>query len=542
MELQLDRRQLCDLEMILDGSFYPLRGFMSESDYYSVLNNMTLADGSLFPLPICLAIPDEKVPDALKEKKLTLKDAEGFSIATLLIESIYKPKIDEECRLAYGTIDDNHPYVHIVKGFSNKTYVGGPVSIIQNPRHFDFLEYRKSPSEVKAIIERNKWSTVVGFQTRNIMHRSHYELSKLALEKTGDKNAVLLLNPTVGVTQDCDTNYQTRVRCYKAILPYYEPGTVLLSLLNLSMRMAGPREAVLHALIRQNYGCTHFIVGRDHAAPSTTTKEGKPFYGTTDAQKLLDTCRSKLKIQLLFFPNLVYVKEVDKYIPKDQVVEGHTELELSGTLLRNLIQQQKPIPIWVTFKEVINEIYLENKPRYQKGFAIYCIGLPCAGKSSLVKALKEKLQSDFPQKVVTILDADEIRQFLTKGLNFSKEDRSQNVRSIGYLASLVVRHSGIALVANIAPYDEDRKKNRELIEQYGGYFEVYLGTSLEECMKRDTKGLYKAAKEGKISNLTGFNDTFEIPTAYDIMLTGVEPTQEQIMTILEKIRSLEYIQ
>jgi sulfate adenylyltransferase len=519
-----------DLELIMNGGFHPLQGYMTEAEYYSVLENCELPDGSVFSLPINLYINNEQYETIKNEKQITLKDEQGFSLAVLDINDIYKPDLDKECLLAYGTNDDNHPYVKIVYERKNMWYVGGRVTKIQLPRHYDFKDIRRTPAETKQYFKENGWDVVVGFQTRNPMHRSHYELTKYALRQVGE-NAKLLLHPVVGITQECDVEYHTRVRCYKEMVKYYDDNQVLLSLLPLSMRMAGPREAVMHAVVRKNYGCTHFIVGRDHAGPSYKTKDGQSFYGPYDAQNLLTSLKNRIGIEVVTSKNIAFVKEINGYLPQNEVQEGHTTMNISGTQQREMLRNGEAIPEWFTFKEV--STILRKEASRNTGRCYYFIGLSGSGKSVLAQAMAEKIREVEPDRTITILDADVVRQNLSKGLGFSKEDRSTNVRRIGYVASEIVKHGGICIVANIGPYDEDRLANRKIIGQYGQYIEVYVKTNLSVCEERDCKGLYKLARAGKIKQFTGIDDPFEEPVNCEFVVDGNDNIDDNVRTIYQ---------
>jgi sulfate adenylyltransferase len=501
----------------MNGALHPLEGFMTKSEYNSVLEKSELLDGSVFTLPINLYISNEQYETIKNEEKIVLKDEQGFSLAILYIHDIYRPDLLKECELAYGTTDDNHPYVKLVYERKDMYYVGGKVECIQLPRHYDFKELRKTPKETKEFFKQNNWTVIVGFQTRNPMHRCHYELSKLAIQQAG-QGAKLLLHPTVGITQDCDIEYHTRVRCYKEIVKHYPQDQVLLSLLPLSMRMAGPKEAVMHAIIRKNYGCTHFVVGRDHAGPSYKTKGGKSFYGPYDAQNLILSLKDKIGINIIVSENIAFVKELNCYFPENKIGDNLTVMNISGTEQRELLRSGKNIPEWFTFKEISD--ILKKEANRKIGKCYYFVGLSGAGKSVLAQALAEKIREKTPERTITILDADVVRLNLSKGLGFSKEDRSTNVRRIGYVASEIVKHGGICIVANIAPYEEDRKFNRKVISQWGEYIEVYVKTKLDVCEERDCKGLYKMARAGKLKNFTGVDDPFEEPVDSEFIIDG----------------------
>lgn len=522
-EIVLDKRTLCDLECILNKSFYPLETFMNEDNYISVLTNMSLKNGDFFPLPINLSIKK----DIFEKKniktgvKITLSNEYHYPIADMLVQDYYEPNIDEECKLAYGTNDLNHPYVKYKMTQKDSYYVSGKLSLINKVPHSDFLNLRKTPDELKEIFRKNKWTTIIGFQTRNPMHKSHYELTKYALNKVKQENsehAKLLIHPVVGITQENDIEYTTRIKCYEEVIKHYPENSVYLSLLPLSMRMAGPKEACFHALIRKNYGCTHFIVGRDHAGPSTKKQDGTSFYGEYDAQKLLFQNHEKINIQPIVSTNIIYNKNDNKYYPESSFPKDGEKCFVSGTKFRKMIKNNETVPSWFSFEKVI-EILKRNNKDY--GVCFYFIGLPCSGKTTHALKLYEMIKEKYPEKEITLLDGDEVRNHLSKGLGFSEEDRSTNVKRIGWVASKIVKHNGIVICSNIAPFEKDRKYNRELITNTGGrYIEIYVDTDISVCESRDIKGLYKKARLGEIKNFTGIDSEFQEPENYDIKITN----------------------
>lgn len=525
----LDNRMLADLDCILNHQFVPLTTFMSQKDWKSVCENLHLSTGDFFPLPVTLPV-DRDAYDITLGDIVTLVDSTNYPLVTLQIEDLYVPDIDWECENAYGTVDSNHPYVKYKQSHRNWINISGSMKKINNIRHYDFPEYRISTEDTKKYFKEHQWKTIVGFQTRNPMHRSHFELTKYALRQAGDVDAKLFLNPVIGETQVEDIDYQTRVHCYKEMLKYYD-GNVLLGLLPLTMRMAGPREACLHALIRKNYGCTHFIVGRDHAGPSSKTKGGNCFYGPYDAQDLFQKYSHEIGIIPIVSKMIVFNKQKASYQPIDEVPMGDTVLNLSGTELRKRLRNGEMIPEWFSFPEIVDILKKSMKPR---GICFYFVGLSGAGKTTWANILKTKILELYPQKDITILDGDNVRQYLSKGLGFSKKDRSMNVRRIGFVAREVVKHNGIVICANIAPYDEDRLANRSLIEDIGGkYVEIWVDTSVEECERRDCKGLYKLAREGKIPQFTGISDPFELPSKCDVCIKDTTDMEQHLENILD---------
>ena len=539
MSLTLNERTICDLEMLLLGGFAPLTGFLDEENYYSVVRNCRLTDGSLWAMPIVLPVSLEEHIKLQECSEIILKDKTGLPLAKLMVSSRFIPNLEEECEKVYGSTDTNHPYVKIVLGQGEVYYYGGSVEKIHGVLHYDFTEDRLSAEASRQWIQENGWEKVLGFQTRNPMHRSHFELTKYALNKLGE-GGKLLLTPVVGVTQACDVNYHVRTRCYQKLMKYYD-GNAKLVLLPLSMRMAGPREALWHAQIRKNYGCTHFVIGRDHAGPSYKKKDGTSFYGPYDAQTFVEQYQDEVGIEIIMSQMIVYVENLGGYKPMDEVVEGDKVLNISGTEQRRLLNEGLEIPEWFSFPEIVEELRWEFKPLNRRGLCLYFVGLSGSGKSTIANYVKERLMEQEKHRNFTLLDADIIRTHLSKGLGFSRTDRSTNVQRIGYVASEIVKHGGICLCANIAPYADDRAINRELISSGGHYVEIFVDTALEECERRDVKGLYKLAREGKIKEFTGISDPFERPENPELRLNGSGDINDSVEKVISYLREKEYV-
>ena len=516
----LNERQICDLEMILNGGFAPLNCFLNRDDYESVLSSMRLNNGSLWPIPINLDVNEEFSRKINPGDKLTLKDKEGFSIAIIDIEDIWNPDLKKECISVYGTTDNTHPGVDYLLNHSNPIYVGGKIRAISKPNHYDYKEIRHDPKSLKKKFKELGWSNIVAFQTRNPLHKAHVEMTLRAIDEL---DAKLLIHPVVGMTKPGDVDHYTRVRCYKHVLSKYPDDKAFLSLIPLAMRMAGPREALWHAIIRKNYGCSHFIVGRDHAGPGLDSK-GRPFYGPYDAQEILQKYEEEIGIKMVPFKFLVYLPNEDCYKQIDDIPEGTNYKTVSGTELRNLLDKGKEIPNWFTYNEVANELQKSHPPASKRGFTVFFTGLSGSGKSTLANGLLVKLLQE-GSRPVSLLDGDIVRTHLSSELGFSKEHRSINVRRIGYVASEITKNGGIAICAPIAPYEKDREYNRRLISKLGGYIEIHISTSLEKCEERDVKGLYKLAREGKLKEFTGISDPYENPSNAELVIdsSGIAP-------------------
>lgn len=533
----LTDRQLCDLELLLNGGFWPLTGFMNQRDYESVCRNMRLQTGAVWPIPVVLDVTEEAAEKLGPGSLLALRDPEGVVLAVLHVEDVYRPDREEEATLVFGTQSRDHPGVAFLLDRTNPVYVGGTVEGVRLPAHFDFPELRMTPGQVRAAFKKRGWSKVVGFQTRNPMHRVHQELTVRAAAAVG---ATLLINPVVGPTKPGDVDHYTRVRCYKALMHRYPADTAMLALLPLAMRMAGPREAVWHAIIRRNFGCTHLIVGRDHAGPKD--RNGRPFYGSYEAQDLLRQFEAEIGIVMVPFPMLVYVRELDAYLPEGRVPNGLTALSVSGTELRRLLKSGESLPDWITFPEVADELRRTYRPRRQQGITIFFTGLSGAGKSTIVRVLHAKLL-ERGERTVTVLDGDLVRRKLSSELGFSRAHRDLNIHRIGFVASEVTRHGGIALCAPIAPYDAARREVRAMIEPHGGFVLVHLATALEVCEQRDRKGLYARARAGIVKEFTGISDPYEVPTdaelTIDTAAIELDLAAELILRYLEQEGFLE---
>ena len=502
----LTPRQTCDLELLMNGGFNPLKGFMGEDDYNGVVKDMRMADGTLWPMPINLDV-DEKFAEGVElGQDIALRDQEGVILAIISITDKWQPDKSVEAKGVFGADDIAHPAVNYLHNQAGKIYLGGPVTGIQQPVHYDFKARRDTPNELRAYFRKLGWRKVVAFQTRNPLHRAHQELTFRAAR---DAQANLLIHPVVGMTKPGDIDHFTRVRCYEAVLDQYQSSTTTMSLLNLAMRMAGPREAVWHGLVRKNHGCTHFIVGRDHAGPGKNSA-GDDFYGPYDAQNLFRKHEEEMGITLVDFKHMVYVQERAQYEPADEIEDGVTVLNISGTELRRRLTEGLEIPEWFSFPAVVKELRKTKPARSKQGFTVFFTGLSGSGKSTIANALMVKLM-EMGGRPVTLLDGDVVRKNLSSELGFSKAHRDLNIRRIGYVASEITKNGGIAICAPIAPYTATRRAVREDIEQFGAFLEVHVATSLEECERRDRKGLYKLAREGKIKEFTGISDPYESP-------------------------------
>ena len=520
----LTARQICDLELLTNGGFSPLRGFMLRKDYDSVCQNMTLANGTLWPMPITLDVTEEFAKKLTAgSSKVALRDAEGVMLAVLHVEDIWQPDRKAEAQAVFGSVSPAHPGADYAMNKSNPWYIGGKIEAVQAPSHYDFRTLRLTPAELRAEFGRLGWRKTVAFQTRNPMHRAHVELAMRAA-KMVETN--LLIHPVVGMTKPGDVDYYTRVRCYQLLIPKFPQGTAKLSLLPLAMRMGGPREAIWHALIRKNYGCTHFIVGRDHAGPGSDPETKKPFYGPYEAQEVYAKHEKEIGVTMVKFNMMVYLEEQDQYVPDNEVPKGAKVGNISGTELRDRLNEGRDIPAWFTYPEVVTELRRSFPPRAKQGVTIFFTGLSGSGKSTIANALITKFL-EVGGRPVTLLDGDLVRKNLSSELGFSKEHRDINIRRIGYVASEITKNGGIAICAPIAPYDATRKAVKGMIEPFGGFILVHVATSVEVCEQRDRKGLYAKARAGILKEFTGISDPYETPADADVTINTGELSPEE---------------
>jgi len=519
----LTARQICDLELLLSGGFSPLTGFMNQEDYEGVCHDMRLQSGVLWPMPITLDVKEEFAKTLQPgSSKIALRDPEGVMVAVLHVEDVWQPDREAEAESVFKSASAGHPGVDYLLNKSNSWYVGGRVEGTQAPSHYDFRSLRFTPAELRAEFARLGWRRVVAFQTRNPMHRAHVELTFRAAKQV---EANLLIHPSVGMTKPGDVDYFTRVRCYQLLLSKFPQGTVKLSLLPLAMRMGGPREAIWHALIRKNHGATHFIVGRDHAGPGKDT-DGKPFYGPYEAQELFKKHEADIGVTMVPFNMMVYLEDQGYYVPDNEVPNGSRVLNISGTELRERLNEGREIPGWFTYPEVVQELRRSFPPRHKQGLTIFFTGLSGSGKSTIANVLMTKFL-EVGGRPVTILDGDLVRKHLSSELGFSKEHRDINIRRIGYVASEITKNGGIAICAPIAPYDAVRKQVRSMVEPVGGFILVHIATPVGTCEQRDRKGLYAKARAGIIKEFTGISDPYEEPKDAEVVIDTAELSPEE---------------
>lgn len=529
----LTNRQVCDLELLLNGGYSPLEGYLNIGDYNRVLDEMKLSDGTFWPIPITLDVNKDNYEIG---EKVVLADKYGNPLAILTIESIYEPNKEKEAQKVFGAFDKSHIGVKSFLEQTKDVYLGGKLQGISLPKRYDFIEHRHTPDQLRKMFERKKAENIIGFQTRNPMHKAHYELVKRANEKL--ENSLLLINPVVGPKIGSDIDYVTRVKTYKVIRNKLKNS--VLSLLPYAMRMAGPKEALLHAVIRKNYGCTHFIVGRNHAAP-VPGKNGQPFYHEDEAVRAVEKYKDEIGIEPVIFEKVVYDAHKKNYVLENEISHPQNIKNISGTEFRELLYNGKDVPEWFSFPEVIFELRKKHPPKHKAGLTIFFTGLSGSGKTTLANILNQKLR-EIDERVITMLDGDIVRKDLFINLGFTKKDRDINIKIIGYIAGQITKNRGIAICSAIAPYDCSRKYNRDLISQHGTYIEIHVATPLAICEQRDVKGLYAKARAGRISNFTGIDDPYEKPIDSEIIIDTQDKTPEQcIDQILNYLKEKEII-
>ncbi|KAI5120343.1 hypothetical protein M0805_009418 [Coniferiporia weirii] len=533
-DIVLTERQLCDLELIMNGGFSPLEGFMNGKDYELVVNTLRLADGVLFPMPITLDVSREDI-DRLgltTGTRVSLRDPrDDEALAILTVEDVYQSDLVKEAIEVFGADDPAHPSVAYLRNRVKEFYIGGKVQAIQPPTHFDYVALRYTPAELRAHFKKLAWRKVVAFQTRNPMHRAHRELTVRAARQ---RQANVLIHPVVGLTKPGDVDHYTRVRVYESIMPKYPNGMAQLALLPLAMRMGGPREAVWHAIIRKNFGTTHFIVGRDHAGPGKNS-QGKDFYGPYDAQELVTKYHEELAIEMVPFQQMTYLPSTDEYQPVDEVPKGVQTLDISGTELRRRLRTGAAIPDWFSYDTVVKTLRESYPPRNKQGFVLFLTGLYNSGADRIAKALQVTLNQQGGRSVSLLL-GETVRSELSAELGFSPEDRHKNIQRIAFVSAELARAGAAVIAAPIAPYERSREAAREHIVHSAGaggnVFVIHVATPLEYCEATDRKGRYAAARRGEIKGFTGVDDVYEAPERANIT---VDVTKQSVPEIVHSI-------
>ncbi len=532
--LSLTARQLCDIELLLNRGYYPLVGFMGRQDYESVVDSMRLEDGSIWPIPICLDVDETFASEVTVGERIALNDHEGFLLAVLTVSDIWQPDKKKEAISIYGTDDvQKHPGVRYLYDHVGIWYIGGRLEGVSLPIHYDFQTLRLTPSEAVRRQTMNGWRRVMGFHTQEYLHCAHREMVLTAAREAG---ATIFLQPVADLRYPGNLDYYSHIRCYQIFAEKFPANMIMLGLTSFSSRHAGPKEALWQAIMRKNYGCSHFMVAKDHADPFAGNG-GKLFYTPGAAQDLVAEYAGETGIDMVPLREMGYLEEKKCYVPLD-AGEGEKAVTISSEELHRRLAFGLDIPTWFSYPEIVTELQRAFPPRSKQGFTIFLTGLSGSGKSTIARVLLVKFL-EMNDRPVTLLDGDIVRRNLSSELNFSKEHRNLNITRIGFVASEITKNGGIALCAPIAPYEESRRANRELISGYGGYIEVYLSTPLEVCEQRDRKGLYAKARSGKIQGVTGITDPYIPPSDPELILdtskiTPMEAVQEILLYLEEQ--------
>ncbi|NKC12980.1 MAG: bifunctional sulfate adenylyltransferase/adenylylsulfate kinase [Gammaproteobacteria bacterium] len=504
--LTLSLRQLCDLELIANGGFSPLQGFMGEADYHGVLERMRLQSGALWPIPITLEVSEEQANTMEQGSPVALRDNEGFMLAVLMVAEVFSPEPKLEAERIYATCSTQHPEVARLMAGPPRCYLGGTIEAVQLPNHYDFASLRYTPVELREYFARVGWRQVVALHTSKPVHRMQRTLCMEAVKRA---NAHLLIHPVVGISRPGDVSYYTRVKCYRAVERYFPHGVAMLALLPMAMRMAGPRAALWHAIVRRNYGCSHFVIANDHGSPPRSNEAMRGLFGPYAAQDLVKEHEREVGIEVVGFERQVYSPERRRFVALSEV--GSAEVaDLYTSEFDRRLAMEEPVPAWYTYPEVIAVLRAANPPRRKMGLTLFFTGLSGAGKSTIAKIVYGKLIED-GTRPVTLLDGDVVRLNLSSELGFSKAHRDLNVRRIGFVAAEITKNRGVAICAPIAPYLATRSAVRETVSEHGAFIEIHVSTPLEVCEARDRKGLYAKARKGLIAEFTGVSDPYEVP-------------------------------
>ncbi len=545
MGIRLTPRQLCDLELLLNGAYSPLTGFMDQASYASVRDRMRLPDETLWPLPVILAINTELASKIAVNDRVQLLNEENVTVALLVVTELWGVAYTDDCEAFFGSTDRRHIGVQVFVDQQDAVCLAGRVTGLVELRHHDFNALRQSPRELRARFARHDWRRVIAFHTRDPIHRAEFQLT---LDAAHTAEANLLLHPAIGPTIPNDDHHYMRVHCYEKVLAHYTEQTTALSVIELPAFYAGPREALLHGIVRKNHGCTHIIVTLDHASPVPTTPS-LTFYAAAQAQALFSAHQAELDIMMIATTRYCYTPQQGRWLALPLTAAG-TEDALDNQPAEPIIDHAEgcwrlergiDLPPWFSFDNVLQHMRKVIKVRHQQGFTVFFTGISGAGKSTIAHALLVKLHEAMTRSI-TLLDGDIVRRFLSSDLGFSKRDRDQNILRIGFVATEITRSGGVAICAAIAPYAETRQRVRDKVSNVGGFIEVYVNTPLAVCEQRDRKGIYAAARAGRVKNLTGVNDPYEVPENPEVRIDTERLTPALAAhRILLKLQNLDYI-
>ncbi|MBB1127019.1 bifunctional sulfate adenylyltransferase/adenylylsulfate kinase [Thiospirillum jenense] len=529
MSLTLTKRQLCDLELLLNGGFYPLTGFMDRATYTAVLTRCQLPTGHVWPMPIVLDVTADISEKLRIGQQVALRDTEGFMPAVLTVTELWQADKTNEAEAIFGTTSEQHPGVSYLQQQTHSYYVAGTLEGIQLPTHYEFEQLWHTPAELRVLFNKKGWRQVLAVHSSSPLHQTQRHMLIDAAQR---EQLPLLIRPAVGETSPGDLSHIARVQCYQALLPHLPANLTQLALLPLAMRMAGPREALWHTIIQRNYGCSHFLIGPDHASPPFNHHQMR-FYEPNAAQTFVQQYADEIGIHIVAMPEYCYVPARATFLPLPEIErEGFDSVTMSEAELKQRLQQELTIPDWVSYPDILNRLRKVYPPRSRQGMTLFFTGLSGSGKSTLANILVAKL-TEMGDRPVSLLDGDIVRQNLSSELGFSKAHRDLNIRRIGFVASEITKNGGVAICAPIAPYQTTRLAVRELIEQHGVFIEIHVSTPLEVCEQRDRKGLYAKARQGLIPEFTGISDPYEVPVQPELRIdTSQLSPSEAVQEIL----------
>lgn len=529
--IDLDWQQLCELELILSGALAPLMGFMGRADLESVLSRLQRADGHFWARPVMLAISEKAAKGLEPGGRVALRDAEGFMPAVLHVSEVWP--VDPETEAEWARTS-GHPLSEPC-GRAGQMYVAGQVEGVAMPPRHDFLTLRLTPAETRAQFAKRGWRRVLGVMPSQPMHRMHFEFFMRAAVQ---REANLLIQVAGGADPVHDAAHFSRIRACLALQPRFPAPTTLLTVSPLITLPEGDREVLHKALIARNHGCTHLVVGGEWIGAGELRRGGDVAGEGAVVQSM---ARERLGVELVPFPRLVYVEDRDEFVPEGETPEGSRVLRMNGAEFQRRMVQGSRVPDWYAYPEVLAELTKAYPPRSRQGFTVFCTGLSGAGKSTIARALTVKLM-EMGGRRVTLLDGDVVRRNLSSELGFSKEHRDINIRRIGYVASEITKHGGIAICAPIAPYQQTRRAVRDMIEPWGGFVEVHVSTTIEVCEQRDRKGLYAKARAGLIPEFTGVSDPYETPVNAELIIdTAQYSVEEAVARIVLKLEHEGYL-
>jgi sulfate adenylyltransferase len=535
--LDLSWKQICELELLLNGALSPLTGYMNQAERHSVLSGMKLPDGLFWPRPVMLVVSEKAAQNLAAGQTVALRDSEGVMPAILHISEVWPADPEAEMALAEAS---GVPLAR-TQAEAGQFYVGGRLEGVTLPPRHDFLNLRLTPAEMREQFARLGWRKVMAYQPSQALHRPQYEF---LLRTAMQQEANLLIHAVAGSDPVLESGHFALVRACQALMPRLPASTSMLALNPMTPWAAGPRKTLLKAIMARNYGCSQLVTGGETVLESLH-KESSQRRGQDTPNLSSDTvyavAKESLGVTLLPFPRMVYVEDRDEWLPEETVPADTRSESMSGAELTRRLMQNIKVPEWFSFPEVLDEMRKAYPPRKQQGFTVFFTGLSGSGKSTIARALTVRLM-EMGGRRVSLLDGDIVRTHLSSELGFSKAHRDINIRRIGFVASEITKHGGTAICAPIAPYQATRRAVRSMIEEWGGFLEIHVSTSVEVCEGRDRKGLYAKARAGLIPEFTGVSDPYEIPENAELTIdTTRYSVEEAVQMIVLKLEHEGYL-